>query len=154
MRHPGFLHPVERYPSFVGFHKSINDLFDRFSGSTPVAPLSSAEKFPTWEVAETGTAITIKAELPGLTESDIKIDAHKDSLSISGEKKEETSQDDKTYHIREVSYGKFSRSIKMPFEIDTQKTKAVFKDGVLTVSITKPVVDTQTPKSIPVSKGN
>ena len=77
---------------------------------------------------------------PGLDESELDVELSDDRLTIRGEKHEEHEEDDETersYHLRERSYGAFERAIPLPPGIDAGKTTAAFELGVLTVTIPK-----------------
>ena len=92
---------------------------------------------PNIDVTETDKEIRVSAELPGMDNKDINVSLTKESLTITGEKKEEKEEKKKDYYRMERSYGSFSRTIPMPVEIDTDKAKALFKKGVLTITLPK-----------------
>lgn len=69
-------------------------------------------------------------------------------LTISGEKKQEREEKEGTYHLKEISHGKFSRSITLPFEIDPNDAKTSFSNGLLEVSIKKPAEMISKPHTI------
>jgi len=78
--------------------------------------------------------VTVSAELPGLSEKDVQVEIANGVLSIRGEKKAERSDDSK--FVSERYYGSFERQI--PLEgVEEDKAKAVFKNGVLTVTLPK-----------------
>jgi len=97
---------------------------------------------------EDGQVIT--AELPGFKPEDIDIDISADKLTLSGERKLEDVGDDVRYHRQERSYGKFVRSIQLPFMVDTGKVDASMKDGVLEIALQRAEADM--PKKIAVKK--
>ncbi|MFH0964862.1 MAG: Hsp20/alpha crystallin family protein [Planctomycetota bacterium] len=92
---------------------------------------------PTINVAETDDAVTVTAELPGVTPAEIEVTVEGDVLTIHGEKNEEKEEKGKSYHRIERRYGSFSRSIHLPSSVQSDKVKASSKDGVLTVEIPK-----------------
>src|ERR1700721_4012388 len=71
---------------------------------------------PAISVAETNDALEVTAELPGVDENDIKVSLDGNQLIISGEKKAESTKDEKYWHVEERSYGSFYRSMFLPFE--------------------------------------
>ena len=93
---------------------------------------------PLLEVHHTDKAVTVTAELPGVTDKEIDISVTGPVLTISGEKKSENERKDGEYFRSERSYGSFSRSVTLPFDIDADKVGTTFKDGVLTLTIEKP----------------
>ncbi len=138
----------------VGIQRQINQMFDQFLNDWEVFPsLQSVDRFPSLNVSETDKEVSIKAELPGIEEKDIKIDVNKNQLTIRGEKKSESEDKDKegAYWVKEISYGSFSRSLSLPFEINSDKTKASFSKGVLTLTIEKPTENVSQTKTIPIS---
>ena len=83
----------------------------------------------------------ISAEMPGVLPEDIEIDVTGDGLSISGVRKQDEVAKEAHYHRRERSYGSFSRTIQLPFMVDTNKVEAGFKNGVLFISLPKAEAD-------------
>src|ERR1700693_2830610 len=71
---------------------------------------------PAISVAETNDAFEVTAELPGVDEKDINVSLDGNQLVISGEKKAESTKEEKDWHVEERSYGSFYRSISLPFE--------------------------------------
>ncbi len=122
---------------FAAMQKEINRVFEDF-GRGSLANLSNGDVSPRIDVAETDSAVEVTAELPGIDEKDIDVVLRDDVLTIKGEKKNEKEERKKDYHLIERSYGSFARSIRLPFEADSEAVKASFAKGVLKVSITKP----------------
>jgi len=89
------------------------------------------------DIEETKDELVVKAEIPGMTKEDIKIQITADVLSISGERHHDEDTKDKTYHRIERTYGKFQRIIRLPTEVQSGKTKAAYENGVLTIRIPK-----------------
>ncbi len=92
---------------------------------------------PTVDIFEEGKEVVVKAEIPGMKKNDINIDISENSMTISGEKKQETKVDRKDYHRVECSYGSFCRSFRLPDNVNSDKAKASFKDGVLEIRMPK-----------------
>ncbi|MEW6601982.1 MAG: Hsp20/alpha crystallin family protein [Nitrospirota bacterium] len=106
---------------------------------------------PSVEVSENEKEIKVEAELPGLDEKDIDITLTDERLTISGEKKEENESSDKDFFMKERTYGSFRRSIPLYAEVQTDKVKAHFKKGVLTVTLPKTEKERENKKKINVS---
>ena len=105
---------------------------------------SVAEMEPKMQVAETNDAINITAELPGIDEKDLDLQISSDGyLSVCGEKKNVVEQTDKNAYFSEISYGTFKRTLPLPWDLDYEKAKASFKNGVLKVFIPKTSVEKQ-----------
>src|SRR6202140_5870908 len=79
---------------------------------------------PAISVAETNDALEVTAELPGVDEKDIKGSLDDNQLIISGEKKGESTKDERYWHVEERSYGSFYRSMLLPFEPDDGAVEA------------------------------
>ncbi|MCK9227520.1 MAG: Hsp20/alpha crystallin family protein [Syntrophorhabdaceae bacterium] len=95
------------------------------------------ELMPSVDIFEEKDDVVVKAELPGIKKEDLDITLTDDTISISGEKKKEEEVSKKNYHRWECSYGSFSRSFTLPAEVQSDKAKAQFKDGVLEIRIPK-----------------
>lgn len=127
---------------FGALHREVDRLFDEFSrGFFPTfangrGP-SLAALTPSIDVSETDKAIEVTAELPGVDEKDVEVTLTDDILTIRGEKKTETEDKKKDYHLVERSYGMFRRSMAVPAGIDPDAIKAEFSKGVLKVTLPK-----------------
>jgi len=82
----------------------------------------------------------MKVELPGVAPEAVKLEVNDGVLTISGEKKEET-KDEQTKEVRECSYGSFTRSMTLPEDADAEHITATSKNGILTVSIPRKAPD-------------
>jgi len=102
------------------------------------------------DMFEEGDELVIKAEMPGMKKEDISIDFADDVISISGEKKTEEKVERKDYFREERSYGSFSRKLRLPVEIQIDKTSASFKDGVLEIRMPKSETEKQKVRKIKV----
>jgi HSP20 family protein len=104
-------------------------------------------------VAETKGAFEVTAELPGVDEKDIKVSLDGNQLVISGEKKEESTKEEKDWHVEERSFGSFYRSMSLPFEPEDGAVDAHFDKGVLHLTIKKPAKAIKTAKTIDIKTG-
>jgi HSP20 family protein len=130
---------LARSNPFGLLQREVDRLFDEFSRSP--AGLGRSALFglvPTMDVKETDKDIEVAAELPGLERNDIDISVDDGELVIRGEKKAESEQDDKNYHLAERSYGAFYRSLPLPRGVDPSSIQATMAKGVLKVIIPKP----------------
>lgn len=90
---------------------------------------------PAIDVNETDKEVVITAELPGMDEKDIEISVSQDMLTLSGEKKAAHENKGKDYYKVERSYGTFQRSIPLPQGLDLDHVDAIFKKGLLTITV-------------------
>ena len=92
---------------------------------------------PATNVSETKKEYLIKAELPEVDRSDISVSVKDGALTIEGERRHESEEDDETFHRVESFYGRFSRVFALPPNVDESKIKANCKKGVLRVHLPK-----------------
>ena len=122
--------------------REMNRLFD----ATSTGRVFTAPSYPAINIWTNEDGQLISAEMPGVHPDDIDIDVTGDALSISGERKPDEVAKDAHFHRRERSYGSFSRTIQLPFMIDTNKVEAKFQNGVLLISL--PRAEADKPKKI------
>lgn len=128
----------ESMPDVLSLQDEMNRLFLDFFGRAPGRRLISDSLWaPVMDIEETKDDIIVKAEIPGMTKEDVKIQITGDLLTISGERKREEETKDKTYHRIERSYGQFQRMITLPGEVQSAKAKAAYENGVLTIKLPK-----------------
>lgn len=98
--------------------------------------------FPRWgmlagEVQESARELFVRIEVPGLDKEDCEATIDGNRLQLSGAKQIERETGNSTYHLMERTYGTFQRTIILPCNVDTDRAKASFKNGVLTVRLLK-----------------
>lgn len=136
----------EPFSELVTMRDDMDRLFDVFFGTQPQT-IDDLWR-PSIDIEESNGNLMVKAEIPGMKKENIKVSVKEDMLTISGERKQENETRDKTYHRIERSYGQFQRMIRLPAEVDADKIKASYKDGVLSVTLPKP--ESMQPKHIDV----
>lgn len=105
--------------------------------------------FPRVDVRETDTMVKVVADVPGVDPDNINIDVIGNRMTISGFMKEESTGGEKSFRNERV-YGEFRREFTLPARVKEQEIKAVYKEGVLTVTL--PKRDEEIRKRIPVEK--
>jgi HSP20 family protein len=132
---------AEASSPFLALHREMNRLFDEAFRGFDFAPLGISDRFfgggaswPNIQVAETDKEIKVTAELPGLDEKDVDVLLANGVLTVSGEKRAETGDKDRLFSER--YYGRFERRIPLE-DVDENKVTALFKKGVLTVTLPK-----------------
>jgi HSP20 family protein len=125
---------------FGFLHREIDRLFEDFTRGIDAGGQAQVNLVPSIDVTETEKEIVITAEMPGLERKDVEISVEDDVLTIRGEKKVESEQDDKNknYHLTERSYGVFYRVLQLPPGVDPSKIQATMSNGVLKITIPKP----------------
>ena len=98
------------------------------------------------DVVESEDEYLVKASLPGINPEDLEITFEENRLTIKGESKEEEEVDEARFHLRERRFGSFTRSIKLPSGIESDKIEANYDKGVLKLHL--PKVEEVKPKKI------
>lgn len=125
-----------RRDPFLSMRDELDQLFSRLSSETDGGWLSG-EMVPSLDLSETDKTVEVRADLPGLKAEDIDIQVSQNTLTVSGERKEEKEEKGRSWHRVERKYGTFSRTVPLPCEVDQEKIDASYKDGVLTVTLPK-----------------
>ncbi len=125
--------------------REMNRMFDSFFADQDENAMESTW-YPSVDIRETGDNIEVYAELPGMKKEDIKLSVRDSVLHLSGEKKRTEEAKDTNFHRVERIYGTFSRSFTLPARVDMSKVDAVFKDGVL--HLTLPKAEEEKPRQI------
>lgn len=136
---------VQNKPNSLGFM----DDFDRFMNNFwDIAPLRREEqrKVPSVDVRETDNEYILEAELPGYGEEDVDVNVDNHVLHLSSKKEEDRTEEKKDYIMRERRSYSFSRSFVLPENVNEDKIKGTFKNGVLT--LTMPKREEKKPKKI------
>jgi HSP20 family protein len=108
----------------------MDQLFNEVAG---VTPYEISDWKPAVEFHDAGDYFTLKAQLPGLKPEDIDVSVMRDRVMLSGEYRQQ--KKDKTHS--EFYYGKFERTVGLPFPVQNDKVEADFSDGVLTLTLPK-----------------
>ena len=123
------------------FTEDIDRVFSGAAGNIG----RTAERDFTWipavEVRESGNNLMIHADLPGLTENDVKVEATDEGLILEGERRQEHSSDEGGWHRSERMYGRFYRLIPLPEGAKIDEAKANFRNGVLEINV--PVTESE-----------
>ncbi len=132
-----------------------NQLHDRASGAMTRFVPGASKMYPTereqqelihrnsgWgvlaaEVFDDAKSVIVRLEAPGLEAKEIDLQVINNMLVVRGEKSLQQEHNDGQYHIIECAYGSFERAIPLPAEVDSEKTKASYKRGILRVELPK-----------------
>lgn len=119
-------------------HREMDRMFEDFFGSALGMRRGDAASMllkPSVDIAATQKAYRITVEVPGIDEDAIDLTVDGDDLIISGEKRQETEEEDEGYHRVERAYGQFRRILSLPADADVEGIQARFKRGVLQIDI-------------------
>jgi HSP20 family protein len=130
-----------RWQPFTGLQYEVDrlsDEMDRLFGGFRRRPSRhpSGAGYPPLNVWEDEGNLYVEAELPGIAQDDLEISVLGKQLTIKGERRELTSQQGTCYR-RERGYGKFSRTLELPVELDADRVEARSEQGVLTITLPK-----------------
>ena len=129
---------VDPFEGLNRLREGLDQLFEESFGVPARAPAAVYGRWaPRMDIHESAEAITVTAELPGMTRDDINIELTADSLSISGERKRAALPAEHRLHRAERAHGPFARSFSIGVAVDPEKASAKLTDGVLTLDIPK-----------------
>jgi HSP20 family protein len=104
----------------------------------PELKIADVDEFsPSVDIYEDGNYLVFKADLPGIKKDDIEINLHENVLTLTGRKEKEEKVEKDTYYRYERSRGSFFRRFELPGDVDTDKIKAHYEDGVLEIRLPK-----------------
>lgn len=89
--------------------------------------------FPQVNIYDDGTSFLVRAELPGVKKETLDVTAHRDQLTIRGERVIEAPSGEASWHRRECQGGQFRRTVALPQPVDAEQVKATYRNGVLEV---------------------
>jgi HSP20 family protein len=115
---------------------NIDRVFDEMFTGRPMVE-SEVGWVPRADVHEQDHAFVVQLDLPGVEKDNVKVKFEDNTLVVSGERKYESTTDEKSFHRVERIYGSFTRSISVPKDIDSEKISASFKNGVLEITLPK-----------------
>ncbi|MCK5571751.1 MAG: Hsp20/alpha crystallin family protein [Bacteroidetes bacterium] len=114
--------------------RSLEGLFGDFLGSRRI---QGSSDYPAIEVSDHEKEVVLLAELPGVRKEDVKVTVHDGLLTIKGERKPADSPEKSTWLRSEIARGSFSRTIKLPQEVDAGRVSAELNNGILEVVLPK-----------------
>jgi len=126
------------FSDLVSLREAMNRLFEESFVRPSVAggQLTTARSMPI-DVYQTDNEVVVKATMPGVKPEDVEVSVTDDLLTITGEAKEESEVKRENYVLQERRYGTFYRQITLPTIVEADKAKAVFENGILTLTLPK-----------------
>ena len=109
----------------------FNDAF------TPSVGATGGWQVPAVDLYQTDDEVVVKASLPGMKSDDVQISITGDMLSLKGEFRQEDEKKERAYHLREQRFGAFERTFALPTAVVSDKAKAEFENGILTITLPK-----------------
>jgi len=131
------LTPWRPFGELSSLRREMDRLWENFFVERPLGKIWEREWAPSLDMSETKDNFVVKAEVPGKDAKHIDISLTGDVLTIRGEKRQEKEEKEEDYHLVERSYGSFSRSVRLPAEVESNKIKASYKNGILAITLPK-----------------
>jgi len=116
--------------------REVDSIFDQFFGRDEDDD-TSAVWAPRTDLSETDDAFRIRLDVPGVTKDDITINLQNNTLTVSGERTSERTEESEEYVRVERAFGNFHRTFTLPNAVDQQNVEAAYEDGVLTIDVPK-----------------
>ena len=129
--------PASPVRDLLSIQDEFNRLFDGFFAPTSVRGDLAPMFTPAVDIEETADEFVIKADLPGVAQKDVKVNLMGDTLTIRGERKQESEKKDGNVHRTERIHGMFERTFRLGTPVRSDKVKAQVRDGVLEVRVPK-----------------
>lgn len=129
---------------------TLREAMDRLFDDSYTRPIGNVNTWgaPAIDLYQTEKNVIVKAALPGLKAEDVQISVTGEVLTLKGEFKQAEEVKEVTYHLKEQRFGAFERSLSLPTDVQTEKAKADFENGVLTITL--PKAEQVLPKTITV----
>jgi HSP20 family protein len=124
------------FDDLASLRESMDKLFEEFFSRRPRGTAVSAWQ-PAVELYETDTEVVVRAELPGVDPKNVDITVTEDTLTIKGEARAEQEEKGRNYYRRELRYGSFLRTLALPEEVQGDKARASYRNGILEVRVPK-----------------
>jgi HSP20 family protein len=122
----------------TAFDRTFADFFAPWRApQAEAAEVTEAEWAPRVDIREKGDAIVLQAEVPGVDRESLHLETKDGVLTLKGEKHREHREEKEGVYRAERVYGAFVRQFALPEEVDGDKIDAVYKDGVLTITLPK-----------------
>lgn len=142
---------------FVSLQRAMNHLIEDFTKSWDLPAYRSEGDtllnwYPHLDMVEHDSELLVTVELPGLDEKDIDISLTGEMLTIKGSKLHEKKEEKGNWFHSERSWGNFQRTLPLPFGVDREHVKAMFKQGVLTITLPKTAEAKQSVRKIPIKE--
>jgi HSP20 family protein len=149
------------------FGEEMDRLFEDFGfGRGWLAPSFGRDFFPAgfgesgrpvWspqvEVFERGGQLVVRADLPGMSKDDVKVEVADDAITVSGERRSEHEEQGEGFYRSERSYGSFYRQIPLPEGVSADDAHATFRDGVLEITMQAPRRETRRSRRLEIKEG-
>ncbi|RMG04184.1 MAG: Hsp20/alpha crystallin family protein [Nitrospirae bacterium] len=132
--------------AFERMEREMEELQKRMAEFFGDLELGASSGYPSVNLWQNHEGAVLYAEVPGIEKDDLEITVTGKSLTIKGKRNEEPLAEGERYHLRERRTGEFSRTIELPYHVETDKITAKLHNGVLEVKL--PRAEEEKPRKI------
>lgn len=126
------------FRDFVTLRDAVDRLFEEsFVDPTRFLSMGVGSRTMPLEVYETPDQVIVKALVPGVSPDDLDVSVQDGVLTIKAKTETPQASDDWNWHVREIGYGEYTRSVRLPTRVDVDKADARFENGILTLTLPK-----------------
>lgn len=136
--------PVKVEPHVVSPFDEMERMFEEVMGRPLFSPTLYRSRLPfrtefapLVNIWEEGDYVIVKAEIPGMKKEDLDVRVTGDTITVSGERRQEEKVEERDFYRMESRYGSFQRILKLPVEVETESAEASCHDGVLEIKLKK-----------------
>ncbi|HXE73085.1 MAG TPA: Hsp20/alpha crystallin family protein [Candidatus Nitrosotenuis sp.] len=130
---------LEPWAEFERIRNAMNEIFMDLFPRLPGTPVPTYTWHPRVNLYKDKDTLVLEAALPGIDKKDVNVHVTPDTVTVHGEVKHEAKVEEKDLFCREMAYGSFSRTLRLPMEVDPSRTRATFDKGIL--KVTMPLVE-------------
>lgn len=132
---------LRRWQPFAGLdvlREEMDRLFEDFFPSRWVRQrVAPRVRVPAVDLRETDNDVILKADLPGVKKENLSVEVTPEAVTLKGQTGEEKEEKGEGYYCRERSWGGFERVVPLPVEVQADKARAKYADGVLEITMPK-----------------
>ncbi|MFA5833640.1 MAG: Hsp20/alpha crystallin family protein [Bacteroidota bacterium] len=123
----------------------VSNIFDEIntiinSSLVPFPAINDMKRYSRFggvSMKENGEQVHVSVELPGIAKQDVKVNVNDGILTISAERKQPELKEQEQWLRNEIAYGKYERSIELPYSVDVEKVSAAHENGILSIILPK-----------------
>ncbi|MBU1046605.1 Hsp20/alpha crystallin family protein [Patescibacteria group bacterium] len=129
----------EKLTATNNINDEVDDILDLDNPNSDFSQLTEEEKDGelAFDVIDEGDALVLKTMVAGVKPDDLDITITRDTVTVRGSRHEEREINKESYHQQELYWGSFSRTIKLPTEVDIDRSTAIEKHGLLILNLPK-----------------
>jgi HSP20 family protein len=135
-----------RWDPFRDFQREVGRLFESLE---PLQSWRVMRPFPAVNLYDAGDRYILTTQLPGMSAEDVDLSITGETLTMRGERKRPEGVSDESYRRQERQFGRWTRTVTLPDQVDSTNVSATFAQGILTVAV--PKAESARPRQITIS---